>query len=42
MNHASGTVTALDTEVIQVGDSIWQRGIRRPFGRLVLILLAAA
>src|SRR4029077_17547952 len=28
MNHASGTVTVLDTEVIQVGDSIWQRAQR--------------
>jgi hypothetical protein len=29
MNHASGTVTPLDPELIQVGDAIGQRAQRR-------------
>ena len=29
MNHASGAVAAPDTEVVQVGDAIWQRAERR-------------
>jgi hypothetical protein len=48
MNHASGTAAALDTEVIQVGDSIWQRAQRRclvqgavwPVGVVEVLVLA--
>jgi hypothetical protein len=29
MNHASGAVAPPDTEVVQVGDAIWQRAKRR-------------
>jgi hypothetical protein len=29
MNHASGTITPLDPELIQVGDAIGQRAQRR-------------
>jgi hypothetical protein len=29
MNHASGAVASPDTEVVQVGDAIWQRAERR-------------
>ena len=29
MNHASGTVAPLDTELVQVGDAVGQRAERR-------------
>jgi len=29
MNHATGAVTPLDQEMVQVGHSIWQRAERR-------------
>jgi len=34
MNHASGAVTPLDPELIQVGDTIGQRAARRGLANL--------
>jgi hypothetical protein len=48
VNHASGAVAPLDTEVVQVGDAVWQRAERcslvqgavRPVGVVEVLVLA--